>query len=99
MSESVTYTAGIAITINANDVILDLNNHKITGPTPFAGTGILIENASRVITKNGLLANASACIHLLNVNDCIISDMHIYEVKDCAIAMDDVISTLTNIIR
>jgi hypothetical protein len=50
--------SGAAITIDANNVVLDLNDHKIGGGPAGTGTtavGVLVNNHGNVIVKNGLV--------------------------------------------
>ena len=50
--------SGAAITVDSNNVVLDLNGHKIGGGGAGGGTaamGILVNNHGNVIVKNGLV--------------------------------------------
>src|SRR5262245_44875205 len=50
--------SGAAITIDSNNVVLDLNSHKIGGGGAGDGTtavGVLVNNHGNVIVKNGLV--------------------------------------------
>ena len=46
-------SAGNGITINADDVVLDLNGHAISGPA--TATGVLATDRSRVTVRNGTI--------------------------------------------
>src|SRR6185436_19576264 len=49
---------GAAITIDVNNVVLDLNGHKIGGGPAGSGTqasGVFVNNRGNVIVKNGLV--------------------------------------------
>lgn len=61
LTKSVSVASGDAITINANDVTLDLNGFTIssTNPNPVTGTGILIGSSLHNITiSNGHISGA-----------------------------------------
>ncbi len=49
---------GQAILIQANDVTLDLNNHKLISPiTPYSTTGVVVLLSQNVTIKNGTIKN------------------------------------------
>ncbi len=67
----VSLNIGSNITINANDVFFDLNNHRITG-----GQGIIISpNNNRVTVQNGyIISSATSGILLAGLNEDVLLD-------------------------
>ena len=70
LNQSITNLEGTCLTIQANDVEVDLNNSEITGggSSMDYGFGILISNSNNII-KNGLINNFYAGIRLENSNN------------------------------
>jgi hypothetical protein len=75
-------TAGNAITINTNNVVLDLNGYKIGGLAAGPGTnanGIYAEQRQNIIIKNGTVRGFYAGINLYDASPLTTSQGHIIE--------------------
>ena len=59
LTKNLTVSSGDAVTINADNVTLDLNGFAITSTTPSAaGTGILIANSRNLTISNGSISGS-----------------------------------------
>lgn len=100
---TITSTGQACITINANDVILDLNNFSFTldeSSTQFEVTGILVAPGSKNIEiKNGSVTNMTEYgIYISDATDTVhIKDFIINGAKKAGIAFDGV-TGITNVL-
>jgi hypothetical protein len=79
MYNDATWSTGAAITVNANNVTIDMQNHTLNGNTAGA-TGILVENGSNVTIKNGNITDpVTGCIEWTSSNnwDIVIQNMNL----------------------
>ena len=58
-----------AITISANDVVLDLNGHTLSGLGTYQGFGVFINGASNVTVKKGTITNFAQGVLFLTRTD------------------------------
>ncbi len=66
-----------AIVIQADRVLLDLDDHVITGPGNKAGRGIVLDGVSRVLVKDGALKTFGVGVVLLNSSQSAVKDVEI----------------------
>ncbi len=87
----VSLDAGSNVTINANDVFFDLNNHRIRG-----GQGIIIAPSNnRITVKNGyVVSSATSGIMLLGANE----DIHLNNIDITSTSMGITCTNQTNIL-
>lgn len=64
---------GVAITIAANDVTLDLGGHRITGPGIFSDTvGISVRSFHRAVIRNGAIGGFSIQVVVRDANSTVL---------------------------
>ncbi|MCI0697836.1 right-handed parallel beta-helix repeat-containing protein [candidate division KSB1 bacterium] len=66
-----------AIVIRADRVLLDLDDHVITGPGNKTGRGIVLDGVSRVLVKDGTLKTFGAGVVLLNSSQSAVKEIEI----------------------
>lgn len=80
------------ITINANDVTLDLNNHTVSGTG--SGSGIIVNAGLNRVIKNGLVVNFDTGI-LGNLSDnTLVTNVHIADCISNGILFIDTVDTI-----
>ncbi len=75
LSENSIAAAGIMIT--ADNVTLDLNGLRITGPGTLKGVGVMIDGASSVTVRNGHIADMAFGVHVAGSSNVRLNDLHI----------------------
>ncbi len=74
---SVPAETGDGIVIEADDVMLDLGGHVITGPGNKSGRAIVANGADRVRVSNGTLATFGIGVALLDAQHCVVHGVNV----------------------
>jgi parallel beta-helix repeat protein len=77
LNRDVINVPGTAIQIEANEVTLDLDGHRIIGPGGRQGVGIAVVGAANVRVRNGHLGRLGIGVQLMGATNVVVEDLQI----------------------